>query len=58
MRARNPVAAHGALPWLLVGVHSARFDMGNRDLNLDEALGVEDPWSPLHPQHLFRHNGR
>jgi S1-C subfamily serine protease len=44
MRAPNPVAAHGDLPWLLVGVHSARFDMGNRDLNLDEALGLNCAW--------------
>jgi S1-C subfamily serine protease len=44
MRAPNPVAAHGDLPWLLVGVHSARFDVGNRDFNLDEALGLNCAW--------------
>ena len=44
MRAPKRLAAHGDLPWLLVGVHSARFDVGNRDLNLDEALGLNCAW--------------
>jgi S1-C subfamily serine protease len=39
---------HGApgadLPWLLLGVHSARLDVGTRDLNLDEALGLNCTW--------------
>lgn len=34
----------GALPWLLLGVHSARFDVGNRDLEQDEALGLNGTW--------------
>lgn len=32
------------LPWLLLGVHSARIDMGTRDLMLDEALGLNCAW--------------
>lgn len=32
------------LPWRLLGVHSARLDVGPRDLNLDEALGLNCVW--------------
>ena len=32
------------LPFALLGVHSARFDIGTRDLNLDEALGLNAAW--------------
>jgi hypothetical protein len=32
------------LPWLLLGVHSARFDVGTRDLAEDEALGLNSAW--------------
>jgi hypothetical protein len=32
------------LPWRLLGVHSARFDIGTRDLKLDEALGLNCAW--------------
>ena len=32
------------LPWMLLGVHSARLDVGTRDLNLDEALGLNCAW--------------
>jgi hypothetical protein len=32
------------LPWMLLGVHSARFDVGTRDLELDEALGLNCAW--------------
>jgi S1-C subfamily serine protease len=31
-------------PWILLGVHSARLDMGTRDLKLDEALGLNCAW--------------
>lgn len=34
----------GTLPWLLLGVHSARLDVGTRDLKLDEALGLNCAW--------------
>lgn len=32
------------LPWMLLGVHSARLDVGTRDLGLDEALGLNCAW--------------
>lgn len=32
------------LPWWLLGVHSARLDVGTRDLVLDEALGLNCAW--------------
>ncbi|MCF3630199.1 serine protease [Thalassospiraceae bacterium LMO-SO8] len=34
----------GVLPWKLLGVHSARLDIGTRDLKLDEALGLNCAW--------------
>lgn len=34
----------GALPWQLLGVHSARLDMGTRDAQLDESLGLNCAW--------------
>lgn len=30
--------------WLLLGVHSSRLDVGTRDLQLDEALGLNCAW--------------
>ncbi|MGE3500184.1 MAG: serine protease [Candidatus Binatia bacterium] len=42
------VAARGStlgdLPWKLLGIHSARLDLGGRDLALDEALGLNCAW--------------
>jgi hypothetical protein len=32
------------LPWTLLGVHSARMDMGTRDLEIDEALSLNVTW--------------
>ena len=32
------------LPWILLGVHSARVDVGTRDMDLDEALGLNCAW--------------
>lgn|SRR5690606_17377613 len=32
------------LPWMLLGIHSARFDVGSRDLLVDEALGLNCAW--------------
>lgn len=32
------------LPWKLLGVHSARMDMGGRDPNQDESLGLNCAW--------------
>lgn len=34
----------GDLPWLLLGIHSARVDLGTRDLQIDEALGLNCAW--------------
>jgi S1-C subfamily serine protease len=44
MRERHPSDATAALPWKLLGVHSARMDMGDRDLVLDESLGLNCAW--------------
>lgn len=32
------------LPWILLGIHSARFDVGTRDIQLDERLGLNCTW--------------
>jgi hypothetical protein len=32
------------MPWRLLGVHSARMDMGTRDLQKDESLGLNSAW--------------
>ena len=37
-------AADAALPWKLLGVHSARLDMAGRDLVQDESLGLNCAW--------------
>lgn len=47
-----PVLMHRPLPgdpaqalhWQLLGVHSSRLDMGNRDLEVDESLGLNMSW--------------
>jgi len=39
---REPI--QGDLPWILLGVHSAVLDVGTRDLDLDEALGLNCAW--------------
>ena len=44
MRARENEDLPGDLCWKLLGVHSARLDVGNRDLHLDEALGLNCAW--------------
>ena len=44
MRVPERVSQHGDLPWILLGVHSARLDVGTRDLELDEALGLNCAW--------------
>ncbi len=41
---RNAEGAASELPWKLLGVHSARLDVGTRDLVLDEALGLNCAW--------------
>lgn len=44
MRARGRDQDLGELPWMLLGVHSSRMDVGTRDLKLDEALGLNCAW--------------
>ena len=44
MRARSNAAPLRELPWMLLGIHSSRMDMGTRDLQLDEALGLNCAW--------------
>jgi Trypsin-like peptidase domain len=44
MRARSREPALGDLPWMLLGVHSSRLDVGTRDIALDEALGLNCAW--------------
>jgi S1-C subfamily serine protease len=44
LRAPKLEGIAGDLPWRLLGVHSARLDVGTRDLVLDEALGLNCAW--------------
>ena len=44
MRAKEQEHVQSGLPWMLLGVHSAVIDVGTRDLNIDEALGLNCAW--------------
>ena len=44
LRLAQPPAALRSLPWMLLGVHSARVDMGSREVSEDEALGLNCAW--------------
>ena len=44
MRVPEKVERFGTLPWLLLGVHSSRVDIGSRDQEVDEALGLNCAW--------------
>lgn len=44
MRMSDQDARQRELPWLLLGVHSARLEVGKPDLSLDEALGLNCAW--------------
>jgi len=44
MRIAEPDTRQAELPWRLLGVHSARLDVGGRDVQLDEALGLNCAW--------------
>jgi hypothetical protein len=44
MRSPQPRPSDNALPWKLLGVHSARMDMATRDLQQDESLGLNCAW--------------
>jgi hypothetical protein len=41
---RRSIEGSDDLPWTLLGVHSSRLDVGSRELNLDEALGLNCVW--------------
>ncbi len=44
MRMTDVDPARKELPWLLLGVHSARLEVGTRDLRFDESLGLNCVW--------------
>ena len=44
MRVSGQDALQGDLPWTLLGVHSAVLDVGTRDLDIDEKLGLNCAW--------------
>jgi S1-C subfamily serine protease len=44
MRALRGEGGTRTLPWALLGVHSARMDIADRDLVLDEVLGLNCAW--------------
>jgi hypothetical protein len=44
LRLDAPDAAHRELPWMLLGIHSARLDLGTREIDADEALGLNCAW--------------
>jgi hypothetical protein len=44
MRTAEGGRSPGNLPWKLLGVHSAKLDVGTRDRHLDEALGLNCTW--------------
>jgi len=44
MRLADPEPVLRELPWMLLGIHSARLDVGGRDLAVDEALGLNVAW--------------
>jgi len=41
---RRNLGQGGELPWHLMGIHSARLDIGTRDQTVDEALGLNCAW--------------
>lgn len=44
LRVAHPDAARRELPWTLLGVHSASLDMKTREMDEDEALGLNTTW--------------
>lgn len=44
MRVSGHDGLQGDLPWTLLGVHSAVLDVGTRDLDIDEKLGLNCAW--------------
>lgn len=44
MRAPELFGEDDAIPWKLLGIHSSRMDVGDRDLAADESLGLNCAW--------------
>ena len=44
MRGSKEKPALNGPPWVLLGVHSARLDVAMRDVDQDEALGLNCAW--------------
>lgn len=44
MRSDRDDDSSDRFPWMLAGIHSARLDVGTRDLHLDEVLGLNCAW--------------
>jgi S1-C subfamily serine protease len=44
MKMNSPPDRECPLPWLLLGIHSARLDVGTRDATIDEGLGLNCTW--------------
>jgi len=44
LRVAEPDAALGELPWRLLGIHSSRVDIRTREVDTDEALGLNTAW--------------
>jgi hypothetical protein len=43
-RAQARASGRTALPWMLLGVHSAKLDVANRDSSQDESLDLNFAW--------------
>ncbi|MGH7817920.1 MAG: S1 family peptidase [Candidatus Binatia bacterium] len=43
-RVTSERSGRGDLPWMLLGVHSARMDVANRDIDQDERLNLNCAW--------------
>ncbi len=46
MRVTDGTNSQPNFHWRLLGVHSARLDVGSRDVQQDEALGLNSAWYP------------
>jgi len=44
VRSNSDEGSRSGFKWMLAGVHSARMDVGTRDLEVDEALGLNCAW--------------
>jgi hypothetical protein len=44
MRCPPQDRGHSDLPWMLLGIHAARLDVGSRDWLADESLGLNSAW--------------